>query len=258
MTRRLSTQGFDYSGRSIALFCSGPATLFAYELFAYKRTVAMKIYPQRSFPSILFSFSLALLFLAGCATFETASEIQAGRRALLIDDAAGALPHFQRAAELDPNYLTSFTPFKEGVWTYVGRTQYASGKLAEARPNLERAVSRYSDDYLGKIYLGLTLIRQQESAKGLKEFEGGIKGLHDWLEYVANYSRYGQYWDPRREIRSEIQQNLAMIGGREMNLEKVIASGEWLGKKMEEEIDLAARDENNAYKEGDHKGHGHR
>ncbi len=38
-----------------------------------------------------------------------------------------------------------------------------------------------------------------------------------------------------------------------MNLEKVIASGESLGKKMEEEIDLAARDEENSYKEGDNE-----
>jgi len=137
------------------------------------------------------------------------------------------------------------------VWTYVGRSQYASGKLSDARPSLERALSRYRDDYLGRIYLGLTLIRQQESAKGLKEFEEGIRGLDDWLEYVANYSTYGQFWDPRREIRSEIQGSLAMIEGREMNLEKVIASGEWLGKNMEEEIDLARRDEDNAYKQGD-------
>ncbi len=215
-------------------------------------------YPKQPFSLIVFLALAALLVFAGCASFEAASEIQAGRRALLIDNAAAALPHFQRAAELDPNYLTNFTPFKEGVWTYVGRSQYASGKLSDARPNLERALSLYSDDYLGKIYLGLTLMRQQESAKGLKEFEGGIRGLQDWLDYVTNYNSYGRFWDPRREIRSEIQESLAMIEGREMNLEKVIASGEWLGKKMEEEIDLARSDEDNSYKESDHEGHGHR
>jgi tetratricopeptide (TPR) repeat protein len=203
---------------------------------------------------ILFLMPLAIfLVLAGCASFQAGSEIQSGRRALLIDNAAGALPHFEKAAELDPNYLTNFTPFREGVWTYVGRSQYASGKLVDARRNFERAISVYQDDYLAKIYLGLTLIRQQESAKGLKEFEGGMRGLHEWLEYVANYVSYGRFWDPRREIRSEIQGSLAMIGGREMNLEKVIANGEWRGKKMEEEIDLARRDEDNAYKDGEGK-----
>ncbi len=197
---------------------------------------------------------IALVLLGGCASFQAGSEIQSGRRALLIDDPADALSHFEKAAELDPTYLTNFTPFREGVWTYVGRTQYASGKLADARVSLERALSRYPDDYLGRLYLGLTLIRQQESAKGLKEFEAAIKGIQDWLEYVANYSTYGQFWDPRRELRSQIQQTLAMIRGREMNLEKTIADGEWIGKKMEEEIDLARRDEENSYKQGEGKG----
>lgn len=54
----------------------------------------------------------------------------------------------------------------------MGRTQYVGGKLSDARVGLERALSRYSDDYRGKIYLGLTLIRQQETEKGLEEFEG--------------------------------------------------------------------------------------
>ncbi len=214
----------------------------------------MKVnYPKR-LSSLIFLIPLAVLFLlTGCASFQAGSEIQSGRRALLIDDAAGALPHFQRAAELDSNYLTNFTPFKEGVWTYVGRSQYATGKLSDARQNLERALSRYSDDYLGRMYLGLTLIRQQESDKGVKEFAGGIKGLNDWLEYVATYNSYGLFWDPRREIRSEIQKNLAMIEGPKMNLETLVANGEWLGKKMEEEIDLARRDEENAYKQGEGK-----
>ena len=217
----------------------------------------MKIkYLKRWFSLIAFLAPAALLSLAGCAGFEVGSQIQAGRRALLIDRPADALPHFQRAAELDPNYVTGFTPFKEGVWTYVGRTQYATGKLSDARPNLERALSQYNDDYLGKIYLGLTLIRQQESAKGLKEFEDGIKGLHAWLDSVTNYTSFGYFWDPSQEIRSEIQGSLAMITGPEMNLEKVISSGEWLGKKMEEEIDLARRDEENSYKDGENRSDG--
>ncbi len=217
----------------------------------------MKIHKKRSFSPTIFLAPIAVFFLlTGCATFQANSEILAGRRRLLIDDPAGALPYFQRAAELDPNYLTNFTPFKEGVWTYVGRSQYATGKLSDARQNLERALSRYNDDYLGRMYLGLTLIRQQESDKGLKEFAGGIKGLNDWLEYVAIYNSYGLFWDPRREIRSEIQKNLVMIEGPKMNVETVVANGEWLGKKMEEEIDLAHRDEENYFSRGEsHDGH---
>jgi hypothetical protein len=54
---------------------------------------------------------------------------------------------------------------------------------------------------------------------------------------------YGQYWDPKREIRSEIQSDLAMISGKGLDWQKLIASGEWVGRRVEEEIDLARRDE---------------
>jgi hypothetical protein len=34
-----------------------------------------------------------------------------------------------------------------------------------------------------------------------------------------------------------------MLSGKEVDLKKLIADGEWLGKRVEEEIDLARRDE---------------
>lgn len=70
-----------------------------------------------------------------------------------------------------------------------------------------------------------------------------MKGLHDWLEYITYNTYYGHFWDPNREIRSEIQRNLAVAAGREPDLKSLIANGEWLGKRMEDEIDLARRDE---------------
>ncbi len=185
----------------------------------------------------------ALLVISGCIGFQVAGEVQAGRSALLVGKAEEALPRFQRAAEMDPNYIMSFSAFQEGVWTYVGRTQYVTGKLPEARQSLERAVSRYDDDYLARIYLGLALARAGDRPRGAKEMTSGMKGLHDWLEFIAYNTRFGQFWDPLREIRSEIQSNLAMISGKEIDWQKLIASGEWVGRKMEEEIDLARRDE---------------
>jgi hypothetical protein len=71
--------------------------------------------------------------------------------------------------------------------------------------------------------------------------------LHDWLEYTKRNSFYGQFWDPSRVISSEIDADLAMISNRDIDWPKVIASGEWVGKKMEEEIDLARRDESHEY-----------
>lgn len=184
------------------------------------------------------------IFVSACGSaFQVGTEIQAGRYAMLTGKPDMALPHFSRAAELDANYRLDFSPFQEGVWTYVGRAYYDTGKFSEARQALERARSRYDDDQLAKIYLGLVLARDGDRERGLKELQGGMRGLHDWLEHIVYNTEYGQYWDPNREIRSEIQRNLAVATGREPDLKSLIANAEWLGKRMEDEIDLARRNE---------------
>ena len=98
---------------------------------------------------------------------------------------------------------------------------------------------------MAKLYLGLTLMRSGDRQRGLKELESGMRGLHEWLDYVNQYaaSSYGQYWDLTNEIRSEIKDSLAMMSGKEVDLEKLIAGAEWVGTKMEEEIDIARRQE---------------
>jgi len=154
-----------------------------------------------------------------------------------------ALGHFQRASELNPNYILNFSAFEEGVWTYVGRAYYDTGKFSEARQALERARSRHERDQLAKLYLGLVLARDGNRERGLKELQGGMKGIYDWLEHITYNTYYGHFWDPNREIRSEIQRNLVAAASREPDLKSLIANGEWLGKKMEEEIDQARRDE---------------
>jgi hypothetical protein len=121
-----------------------------------------------------------------------------------------------------------------------------TGKLPQARQTLERALTtNHQEKDLTRIYLGLTLARATERAQGLKEIEAGMRGVHDWIEYITEAHRFsfGQYWDPAREIRSAIQNDLAMLSGREPDLSKVIASGEWLAQRMEEEGDKASRDE---------------
>jgi hypothetical protein len=69
--------------------------------------------------------------------------------------------------------------------------------------------------------------------------------MHEWLEYVDQNqgASFGRFWDPRREIRSAIQNDLALISGRDIDWQKLIASSEWVGKRMELESDLARRDE---------------
>jgi tetratricopeptide (TPR) repeat protein len=264
----------------------------------------------------LFSF----IFLYGCATFQAGGEIQLGRGALLTGKPDIALAHFQRAAQADPNYLMDFSPLRQAVWTYVGRSYYAMGKLPEAHQALEQALSRHPYDFMAKLYLGLTFIRQHGDQKienpfslndivyalregisparvatlvkqrgtsfewtkdgeetlrmagaddqlieqmkkirfeystrmekdrplreqGLREVEVAMREIHNWLDYISENTSYGRFWDPGREIRSQVQTDLAMISGGSIDRQKLIASGEWLGHKMEEEIDLARRQE---------------
>ncbi len=173
-----------------------------------------------------------LPFLYSCTSDRLA--MHTGRQALLVNKPDVALTYFQQVAERDPDYAMRFSGvFQEGVWTYVGRAQYLAGQLPEARQSLERAVAQHNDDYLARLYLGLTLARSGDRSVGLKDIESGIKGIYDQLDWIVTRTTTpGQFWDVRGEIRSEIQSNLAMIAGKDIDWQKLISSGEWVGQKM--------------------------
>ena len=193
----------------------------------------------------LIALCLSIVFFSGCAAFQAGTDVDSGRRAFLIGNNETALSHFQRAAQQDPNYVYGFA-LPQGVWSYVGRAEYVTGQYPQARQTLERALSLDKDADVARLYLGLTLVRDGERQRGLKEIEGGMKGLYDQIEYITQAHRwtYGRFWDPRREIRSAIQGSLAMFSsGKDADLQSLIVDGEWLGKRVEEEIDLARRDE---------------
>lgn len=186
-----------------------------------------------------------LLLITGCAAVQTGGDVVKGRGALFAGRTEEALGYFQRAAETNPDYVTGFTVFREGVWAYVGRANYELKNYAEARRALETAIARHSDDSMAHLYLGLTLAREGDRQRALKEIQTGLKGLYDWLEDVTTTHRYdyGQFWDPTREIRSQIQAALAMTSKGEFDWSRLIAGGERIGKRMEEEIDRAAQEE---------------
>jgi hypothetical protein len=119
------------------------------------------------------------------------------------------------------------------------------GRLPQAREALERALTANREEDLARLYFGLALAREGDRQRGLKEIEGGLRGVHQWLEYVDQNqgASFGRFWDPAREIRSAIQTDLGMISGRDIDWPKLIAAGEWVGKRMEVEDDRASRDE---------------
>jgi tetratricopeptide (TPR) repeat protein len=193
--------------------------------------------------TILLLFS-SLIFLSACASMKAGSDVAAGRRALLAGQDETALAYFQSAAQIDPNYKYG-TAYQQGIWSYVGRTEYAIGRLPQARETLQKALAANKDEDIARLYLGLTLARSGDRQAGLKEIEGGMRGIHDWIEYITEAHRFsfGQFWDPAREIRTAIRSDLAMISGREFDWQRLISDGEWVAKRMEEEGDKARNDE---------------
>jgi tetratricopeptide (TPR) repeat protein len=185
-----------------------------------------------------------VISVSACAGFQAAREVNSGRQAYLIGNNEAAYAHFQKAAAVDPNYVYG-TALRQGVWSYVGRVNYDMGRFPQAREAFERALAANREEDLSRLYFGLALAREGDRQRGLKEIEGGLRGMHQWLEYVdQNHgASFGRFWDPSREIRSAIQTDLAMISGRDFDWPKLIAAGEWVGKRMELENDLARRDE---------------
>ena len=185
-------------------------------------------------------FLLLLSLTAGCANFHVAGQVASGRDALLQENPKLALARFRTAAEMDPDFYLNWSLLQQGVWTYVGRAYYATGDTGEARKALEKATSRYSWDNMAKLYLGLVLLRENDRARGLKEMDAGLVGLYDWLNYVNMWQRPdGDYWDPGGYIRVNIDRTRALIQAKDTPMPEVIAAGEYIGWRMEKEIDLA-------------------
>ena len=190
-------------------------------------------------------FSL-FVFLAGCTSLRTGGEVQYGRQALLEGRNEAALGYFYSAAQMDPNYIyrTGSSP-TQSVWSYVGRTEYLTGRIPQARQTLERALASNREEDIARLYLGLTLVREGDRQRGLKEIESGMRGINNFLDYINQAQRFsiGQYWDPGRDIRSAIQSDLAMISGKDVDWQRLTADTEWLGIRMEQESDLARKQE---------------
>ena len=184
---------------------------------------------------------LTLIALTGCTAFQTAGEFQRGRTALLGGMPAAATTYFQQAAALDTNLRYSI--FQESIWTYLGRAYYDAKNYTEARSALERALTIDTRDSFARLYLGLTLARQGNHEAGQREVLLGLQGLYDRLDYVVYYTSAGLYWDPTGQIRGEIQALQRDVKASQPNFEHLFDRLESLGMRVEQEIDLARRDE---------------
>jgi hypothetical protein len=175
----------------------------------------MNIFRHLGFLSILIS-------LIGCTAFQTSTELHRGRVALLRGMPDLAVAHFTQVTALDGN--VRYSQLQEGGWTYLGRAYYEAKKYPEARQALE-------------------LARQGNYETGQKEVLLGLRGLYDWLDYIAYNTPSGVYWDPTGQIRAELQATQRSVRAANPNLDPLFARLESLGTRIEKEIDLARKDE---------------
>jgi tetratricopeptide (TPR) repeat protein len=182
-----------------------------------------------------------VFFLAGCDSFRVAGQFAAGRRAFVAKNYEDALTYFHRAAQRNPNYVFESELYRQGIWNYIGRAQYHTGRTADARQSLERALSINRDDHLARIYLGVVRARGGDTANGAKDIEAGMKSLYEWLEDYESSRPFEAFWDPGREIRSAIVKHLAMIAADRIDWPTLLATSEWLGERMEYEIEELRR-----------------
>ena len=185
----------------------------------------------------LAGLSLSVL-LAGCAAFQGAGDIAQGREAMFTGNYQAALSHFKGAEQVDPNYIYG-TELREGVLSYLGRAQYLTGNYAQARQTLEKAVSQHRSDNVARLYLGLTLYRLGDQKAALPNIQRGMEGINNWLQYLnTNFAlEFGQGWDPGGTIRAGIKSDLDMISSGKINWPQLIADGEQLGIRIENEED---------------------
>jgi tetratricopeptide (TPR) repeat protein len=184
-----------------------------------------------------------LLTMGGCASFQAAGQVQSGRQALVMKDPESALAYLKPVADQRPDYIYTSMNFSESLWAYVGRAQYALGRYDDARHSFEQALSVYPDGAMAQMYLGLTLLRTGDRTRGLKQTEMGLKSLYKWIDFLNSSRPYFAFWDPNAEIRKEIDKVLAMIPDERTEPKEIFESVEWIGQRMEEEIDKVRADE---------------
>jgi tetratricopeptide (TPR) repeat protein len=174
----------------------------------------------------------------GCAGAHVGQQVQAGRFALQTGHPDAAAAYLMQAADKNPDYQTPFR-LPQSVLSYLGRAYYETARDDEAKSALELAVNKNRDDHLAQLYLGLIRLRNGDPARGRRDVETGLKGIHETLEYLAADNVNGIFWDPARRLRANIEQALMSNS----NLLLFIASAEQVGRDFDEEMDTARRDE---------------
>jgi hypothetical protein len=109
----------------------------------------------------------------------------------------------------------------------------------------ELRISGADDDLLQQIRTTAEQKRRTEQKgkqEGLREIGKALTEMRNWFQYVVEGPQ-GRFWDPQNKIRSQLNASLAMINSKKTEDPTFVSGIEWMGKALEEEADLARRDE---------------
>ena len=185
-------------------------------------------------------FSL-LILAAGCTSIQATTEIHKGRMALRSGMTEVAIAHSEQATAFENTRI--YSPLRESAWTYLGRANYEAKKYSAARTAIQRALEINRDDGLARLYLGLTLAREGNQPSARKEVLGGLQSLHETLEHIVYNTSSGPYWDPGSKIRNELRAAQGEVAAANSHWDNFFSRLESIGASVEQEIDLARRDE---------------
>jgi len=171
------------------------------------------------------------------------SQFQAGRQAFLQREYASAMEHFGKVAQARPDYAFVAANFRQGIWTYLGRTEYRLNRLSEAHRSFERALVMDNQDSLAELYFGLTLARENDTARAVAHLEKALKDLSGWIDSANASNPSAALWDSQGEIRSAIAKSLQAVATHTCSVQELITIGEWIGERMEAEVQQVGRDE---------------
>jgi hypothetical protein len=97
-------------------------------------------------------------------------------------------------------------------------------------------------DEIKKIRAEASKRRKADEREQAKELTTALRAIRDQIDFL-NSTRPGMFWDPNNEIRAQIQTGLSLLSTPQPDWQKVLSTGEWVGQRLEEEIDLARRQE---------------
>jgi tetratricopeptide (TPR) repeat protein len=77
--------------------------------------------------------------------------------------------------------------------------------------------------------------------QGLREAERALREIRSWQDRIKA-GEYGRFWDTRKKINLQVETSLTMIATKRTDRPEFISGLEWIGRAIEEEVDLVHRD----------------